>query len=99
MGWNYDTGEMPKGHWEDVVLPPARGGTPRKTRRHVAPRIIAASATCNTVTITRWLPDEKLPAKGRWEMFAEGETPLCWMPLGITRYLPSHPLAHTTEIG
>lgn len=49
---------------------------------HVAPTIIAASATCDTVCLSRWLENE-----GRWNMFKKDSPPMSWQPW------PGHPLA------
>lgn len=87
MKWNYDISQAPRGHTEEREVRLA-GGKSRKMDVFIPQRVIVASRSCNTVTVSRWIPPEGKQA-GRWNMLGTGEEPLAWMPW------PDHPRARS----
>jgi hypothetical protein len=70
MGWRFDVENAPRGRSKTVSGP--KGST---RQVHVPEVIILASADGQTVTLSRWLPDEN-----RWNMLGKKETPVAWQP-------------------
>lgn len=79
--WNYNMDEAPRGHTEKRERKNNKGEDVI-VDVFVPDLIIACSKDGETVTISRWLPEEK-----RWNMFATNEDPLAWQPW------PDHPNA------
>ena len=67
--WNHDISKAPRGR---IKLVPATGNT---TRKLADPDWIIAASKCGVVCLSYWIDDEK-----RWNMFAQGEQPIAWMP-------------------
>jgi len=79
MTWNYEMSKAPKGQTITLLYEKA-DGTHVERSKFVPDKIIAASDSCDTVTVTHWIPETS-----RWANFATNQTPLAWMPF------PSHP--------
>lgn len=77
MTWNYDFTDAPRGKTKTVSA--GKSGT---KEIHVPEPVIIAANDGQTVTVSRWLPDE-----GRWNMLSKKEQPLAWMEY------PKHPSA------
>lgn len=77
MSWRTDIENAPRGRWADQ---PGPKGSVRKV--HVPDLVILASADGQTVTVSRWIPNES-----RWNMLGKSETPVAWQPF------PTHPSA------
>lgn len=75
MSWIFDMTAIPKG---EVVERPGPKGSVRKV--HVPDLVIIAAPDGETVTVSRWIPDEN-----RWNMIGKNEQPVAWMPF------PKHP--------
>ena len=73
--WNFNIDEAPKGKIENVEK--KIKGKIVKTQKHVKDIIIATDGTI--VTTSYWIPPTE-KSKGRWNMFATGETPKAWQP-------------------
>lgn len=73
--WRFDIENAPRGCMVDRLGPK---GSTRKV--HVPDLVIIAAPDGETVTVSRWIPDEK-----RWNMIGKNETPVAWMAF------PSHP--------
>lgn len=76
-GWRFDIENAPRGR--EVRLPGPKGSM---RSVHQSERVILASADGTTVTVSRWIPDER-----RWNMLGKNEQPVAWMPY------PVHPSA------
>lgn len=79
MTWNFNMDECPKSYFVEVTKT-NRLGVTSTYKEVVEVPVILASADCDTVTVSRWLPKEK-----RWNMFAKKQAPLAWQPF------PTHP--------
>jgi hypothetical protein len=77
--WNFDMSAAPRGQTE-LRTRKGRDGSDIEYTRHVSPKIIAAAADGETVTVSHWIPDAE-----RWNMFAKEHPPIAWMPW------PAHP--------
>ena len=73
--WRTDLENAPRGKM--IELPGPKGSV-RKV--HQSEPVIVASADGKTVTVSRWIPDEK-----RWNMLGKKELPVAWQPF------PTHP--------
>ena len=67
--WRFDIENAPKGR--TIELPGPKGSV-RKV--HKPELVIIACSDGETVTLSRWLPDEN-----RWNMIGRNETPIAWM--------------------
>lgn len=92
--WSFDMSKAPRGNYRVVALSNGKG-----TRRVFEPAEIIVAGACGTVTVAKWLDDQK-----RFNMFTAEVSPIAWMPYagprayvdgkGKTRYaidLPAHP--------
>lgn len=73
--WRFDVENAPRGKTVEVAGPK---GT--KRTRHEPEVIIVASQDGQTVTLSRWIPNEN-----RWNMLGKNEAPFAWQPF------PTHP--------
>lgn len=85
MDWNYNMDECPKSYIEPKTITD-KNGVSRTVDNVIDMKVILASADCDTVTVSRWLPKEQ-----RWNMFSKGQTPKAWM------HYPAHPDTTPTE--
>lgn len=81
MTWNYDMDAAPRGETVMVERPGKNGPVQVFVYKHTK---LILGGKCGTVTVSRWLPEEK-----RWEMFSKHETPLAWMPWPSAPEIPS----------
>ena len=79
--WNFDISQAPKGGLTEAKVLVGPKGKERLVQSYHAPRLIVATK-CGKVTTTKWLHESE-----RWEMLAQGEQPVAWMPW------PKHPNA------
>ena len=89
--WNFDMSKAPRGKYDIVALSNGKG-----TRKVFRPVEIIVAGACGTVTVARWVDDER-----RFDMFTAEVPPIAWMPItGLRielvdgkerRILPKHP--------
>ena len=75
MSWRTDIENAPRGRM--VTLPGPKGST---RTVHQPDLVILAAADGQTVTVSRWIPQEQ-----RWNMLGRTEKPVAWQPF------PTHP--------
>lgn len=75
MSWNFNIDEAPRGTYREVKS--GKSGTRTVHSPHL---VIVASSDMQTVTLSRWLPDQE-----RWNMLSKNDRPVAWMEF------PKHP--------